>query len=47
MLYAAAREMVSYIIARSPHGMQRLTSIAFYEAAPSKCREESIEKQVE
>lgn len=36
MLYAAAREMVSYIIARSPNGMQRLTSIAFYEAAPLK-----------
>jgi hypothetical protein len=36
MFYAAAREMVPYIIARSPNGMQRLTSIAFYEAAPLK-----------
>jgi hypothetical protein len=34
MLYAAAREMVSYIIARSPNGIQTLTSIAFYEMAP-------------
>ncbi|MDQ8196306.1 protein-export chaperone SecB [Coraliomargarita sp. SDUM461004] len=36
MLYGAAREMVSYITARSPNGMLTLPSISFYEEAPAK-----------
>jgi preprotein translocase subunit SecB len=36
MLYGAAREMVSYITARSPNGMLTLPSVSFYEEAPAK-----------
>lgn len=36
MLYGAAREMVSYITARSPNGMLTLPSISFYDEAPAK-----------
>ncbi len=33
MLYGAAREMISYITARSPNGMLTLPSVSFYEEA--------------
>ncbi len=36
MLYGAAREMVTAVTARGPHGMLTLPSVSFIEAAPKK-----------
>jgi preprotein translocase subunit SecB len=45
MLYGAAREMVSYITARSPNGMLTLPSVSFYEESPKKKATKKVAKK--